>query len=622
MKVAVLPFNATEGTDPALGRQFASYAAETLRAATDADIQSISYLARTEENGVARQSYVNIADTLVEYDFLANLFKEASAEKVMDGLLDAKDDAYKLTVRFNSSEQPEPIEQFDRNFKAPELFGVLRELVEHLAKQADVELPPDLREKFQFGTESPEAYLLFLHGLDGLQYVQQTGGQVAADFDPQPSLDRLIQSYEKDPSFNAPYEGAIQLSRFCAQYRLGSFDLVEATLLKLADKSPNDFRPHFALGEVYQSVDNGIKAVDAYEKAIQFHQKQHQGELEGDARDERVAMLMRLGISQMSIGMPVNAERNFRKAAEMDGESGNALDYLANVLLQTDRAHEVSQLWKDRIAKFPQDAAAHAKYAGSLLQAGREKEAIDAFEHALETVEDNAFIKRFYAPVLAEKDELDRAMDFFEDCMDVAPNDIPLLLEYAQTLAKAEREFEIPKVLHDVLASNPDPNTRAQTLAWLIEIEQPKRAEAVEAAKTKFEAEDFEGTIRELKPLRNWLADYWKLWALLAAAYNRVEEYGEAEDAAQRLLSLFPACEPGYAEYFNALSAQGRMEEAYNVMRHAANNIPNSLGIVVNLAIAAKRAGHDDEAKMLVRQIREAVGPNEELEPILAEIES
>lgn len=604
-----------------MGRQFASYAAETLRAATDADIQSISYLARTEENGVARQSYVNIADTLVEYDFLANLFKEASAEKVMDGLLDARDDRFHLTVRFNSSESTEPIEQYDRDFKAPELFGVLREIVEHLAKQGDVELPDDLQKNFQFGTENAEAYLLFLHGLDGLQYVQQTGGQVSADFDPQPSLERLVEAFEKDRSFNAPYEAAIQLCRFCAQYRLGSIHLVEGTLQKLADMTPTNFRPHFAMGEVYQSVDNGIKAVDAYEKAIQNHQKLHET-LEGEATDERVAMLMRLGISQMSIGMPVNAERNFRKAAEMDSENGNALDYLANVLMQTDRAHEVSQLWKDRIQKFPQDAAAHAKYAGSLLQAGREKEAIDAFENALQTVEDNTFIKRFYAPVLAEKDELDRAMDFFEDCMDVAPNDIPLLLEYAQTLAKADREFEIPKVLQDVLASNPDANTRAQTLAWLIELEQPKRAEAVDAARVKFEAGDFEGTIRDLKPLRNWLADYWKLWALLSAAYNRVEEYGEAEDAAQRLLSLFPSCEPGYAELVNALSAQDRHEEAYNVMRYAANNIPNSLGVLINLALVAKRAGHADEARALARQIREGVGPNEELEPILADIES
>jgi Flp pilus assembly protein TadD len=231
-------------------------------------------------------------------------------------------------------------------------------------------------------------------------------------------------------------------------------------------------------------------------------------------------------------------------------------------------------------------------------------------------------IKRFYAPYLAEKGELDRAMDFYEDCLDVAPTDVPLLLEYANTLQKAGRDFEIPKILRDVLQTNPDPNTRAQTLAWLIELEQPKRVESVVSAEKKMGEGDFAGAVRDLKPLRNWLADYWKLWAMLSAAHNRLGEAEEAEQAAKKLLELFPGCEPGYGELVSALSAQDRNDEAYQIMRFAAMNMPGALGVHVNLALAAKRAGHADEARSLARQIREAVGPNEELEPVLAEIEA
>jgi hypothetical protein len=57
-------------------------------------------------------------------------------------------------------------------------------------------------------------------------------------------------------------------------------------------------------------------------------------------------------------------------------------------------------------------------------------------------------------------------------------------------------------------------------------------------------------------------------------------------------------------------------------MRFAAMNMPNALGVHINLALAAKRAGHTDEARTIARQIREAIGPNEELEPVLGEIES
>ena len=68
------------------------------------------------------------------------------------------------------------------------------------------------------------------------------------------------------------------------------------------------------------------------------------------------------------------------------------------------------------------------------------------------------------------------------------------------------------------------------------------------------------------------------------------------------------------------------MVEAYAAMRFAAANIPNSLPIAINLALAAKRIGREDEARGLAKQIREAVGQNDplsrELEPVLAEIEA
>ncbi|HWA82380.1 MAG TPA: hypothetical protein VG820_03030, partial [Fimbriimonadaceae bacterium] len=297
-------------------------------------------------------------------------------------------------------------------------------------------------------------------------------------------------------------------------------------------------------------------------------------------------------------------------------------DYLAMVLHQTGRAHEVPPIWKDIVAGDPQNGPAAGKLAVSLIQAGKNEEGERAFETALETVEDNTVIKRFYAPYLSEKGDVDRAMDFYEDCLDVAPTDVQLLLEYANTLKKAGRDFEIPKVLRDVLQANPDPNTRAQTLAWLIELEQPKRVESVEQAEKKMNEQDFAAAVRELKPLRNWLADYWKLWALLSAAHNRLGEAEEAEQAAKKLLELFPGCEPGYGELVTALGAQNKNDEAYHIMRFAAMNMPGALGIHINLALAAKRAGHADEAKSLARQIREAIGPNEELEPVLAEIES
>ncbi|MEZ5163012.1 MAG: hypothetical protein R2688_04540 [Fimbriimonadaceae bacterium] len=144
--------------------------------------------------------------------------------------------------------------------------------------------------------------------------------------------------------------------------------------------------------------------------------------------------------------MPVNAERNLRKAAELeDGEDSPSLELLSNVLGQTGRLHEVPELWHDVVRQNPQSGRAHARYAISLFQANRREDGIKAFEEALTTVEENAWVKRYYAPVLSEEGDVDRAMDFYEDCIDMAPADVPLLLEYARTLDKANRQLKFRK---------------------------------------------------------------------------------------------------------------------------------------------------------------------------------
>ena len=626
MKVAVLPFNAAQDTRPALGRQFANFACDTVRAASGADLHPVSYLARIDDEEGSRAAYVNVADTLVEYSFLQPLFEQAGAQKVMDGLFRQNgEDSFELTVRFHGPESDQPIVQHDLSFTKAELFPNLHRVVTVLAEQAEAELPENMRTSMDFGTENPEAFIKFIEGYDSLQYLQQSEGQVAREFSPEPAYESLLAAVELDPDFLGPYETLVQLCRGCAHFRIGSFEAAEASLQRLTQLVPDDFRSYFGLGEVYQAVGNFARVSDAYEKALQVHESAKQGDMSPEElsnwNQEHAAMHTRLGIAQMSMNMPVNAERNFRQAIELEGDEKPSMDYLADVLQRTNRGHEVPSLWRKELDKNPASAQLQTKYAVSLVNAGREDEGIQAFEKALETVEDNVFIKRYYAPLLAQKGEHDRAMDFYEDCIDLAPNDIQLLLEYAQTLQAAGRDFEIPKILKDVLASNPDPNTRAQTMAWLIEVEQPKRVEAVEHAQQKVDKGDFEGAVRDLKPLRNWLADYWKLWALLSHAHNRLGEHEEAKDAAERLINMFPGCEPAYGELMNALSATGQHEEAYNLMRFAAANVQGSLGIHINLALAAKRAGHEEEARGLAKQIREAIGPNPELEPVLAEIE-
>lgn len=610
MRVAVLPFNAAEGTKPALGRQFAAFAAEQLRAHAGADINVVSYLTQVQEaDGSVRAAFVNIADELLPFEQLKDLFEQAQVELVMDGMLRQDDDHFSLTVRFHTKDNPEPKSIETIEFDKAELFSVLHRLVKKLADESEVGLPEFLAgETMEFGTDDPNSFLKFLEGYDALNYIQQANGAVAYEFSPQGGVDALLEAVEADSDFEGPYQVLVQLCRACASFRIGTFEIIEQALTKLTELLPDEFPAYFALGEVYQQVGALDKAMQFYEKALQ-------------KEPNDPALYARLGIAQLQSGMPVNAERNFRKALELEGPDKPSADYLANVLQQTGRGHEIPGVWKSILDEDSTNAQAHAKYAMALIQNGKEAEGERAFENALETLEDNTLIKRYYAPYLVHKNDLDRAMDFYEDSLDVAPNDVQTLIEYAQTLEAADRAFEVPNVLKQVLASNPDPNLRAQVLARLIELEQPKRVESVENARQKMENGDFQGAIRDLKPMRNWLADYWKLWALLSSAYNRTEQFAEAEEAARRLLEMYPGCEPAYGELVQALSGQGRAEEAYETMRYAAMSNPGSLPIHLNLGLAAKRAGHEEEARQLARQIREAVGPNPDIEPVLSEME-
>lgn len=609
MTIAVLPFNAGPNTNPALARQFANFASEIVRPiATGHEIGVVDYMVRVDESANPRLARVNPSEQLNEPQMVMQIFEQAPAEFALDGLLVQTDGKFALDVRVFERGNEEPVQTESLSFGQADVFTGLRTVVQMLVQRLNLALPDTMAtDEGLFGTGKPEAFLKFLEGFDALQYIEKTQGNVVHEFSPEHALNMCLGAIDLDKDWEAPYLTLVQLGRVCASFQIGNPEGIERALKKAQEVEPDDWRATFALAELYQAIGNLTGASDAFERA---HTK----------APEEPAILSRLGLLQLQLGMPANAERNFRKAIELEGDDKPSMDFLANVLQQTGRAHEVPALWKSVIDAAPANAVAHAKYAASLVGAGNEAEGVAAFESGLATLEDPVVVKRFYAPFLAHKQDFDRAMDLYEDCIDVAPADIPLLIEYAQTLQAADRGFEVPAVLKNVLNANPDANTRAQVLAWQLELEQPKRVESVQQAQEKIDAEDFEGALKLLRPLRNWLADYWKMWLLYAAANNRAGEHREAEDACMRLVNLYPGCEPAWAELATALTAQQKLEEAYNAMRMAMTQVPGSLPTALNFALAAKRIGRGDEARALAKQIREAVSQNQEVAQQLAQV--
>ncbi|MBS1710948.1 MAG: tetratricopeptide repeat protein [Armatimonadetes bacterium] len=598
MQIAVLPFNAGPDTRPELARQFASFMVEIAAGKTQVEINAANYMAQVQEGGLPKVALINPAETLNEPDMIAQFKGQAGIDTLVDGLFVEKSGGGTITIRSWRENTEAPYETEEFSFLPGGLFEALRGAIQFLikatgSKEADLGSDADL-----FGTEDSEAFTKFLEGYDAVRFMEQSQGNMVSTWDPAPYMDKLLEAVEGDRDWEAPYMVLLQLCRHCGQMRVGDAHKVEATLKKLIELEPDDSRGLFAAAEFYEIVGNAQEAANFYEKSAQKD-------------PDEPAIIHRLARMQLAMGMPVNAERNLRKAIEMEGADKPSLDLLSDVLAQTGRVHEVPELWKEVIRNDPQNGKAHARYAMSLIANNRKEEAIRAFDEALETLDDNTFVKRYYAPVLAQDpDEIDRAMDFYEDCIDVAPTDHQLLWEYAQTLGRAGREFEVPETLRTILGSNPDPNLAANAQAWLLEIEEPKRVEAVKEASQKAEAGDYEGALRDLKPLKQWLGDYWKMWILIASAHNQLEQYEEAEAAARRTLEIFPAMEAGYVELNNALGGQGKHEEAFQIMQIAFHNMNSSLPVAISYAAAARNAGHDEESKRITGQIREAIIAN------------
>jgi predicted Zn-dependent protease len=280
-------------------------------------------------------------------------------------------------------------------------------------------------------------------------------------------------------------------------------------------------------------------------------------------------------------------------------------------------------MWKQVLDEHPKSPEAWGRYAVSLVLDKRPADAMKTFEEALEKTDGHVIIKRHFAPFLVNEGNADRAMDLYEDVLEVAPNEVAVLIEYAQTLETAGRMHEVPDVLKNLLGiENLDLDTKAQANARLFEIEQPKRIETIVKAQQKMEAEDFQGAIADIEPVSKWMPDYWKVWAMLSTLYNRVQRFTDAENAARRVLEIFPGAEPAYHELASSLVGQDRAEEAYNFLNQAIRARPGSAAIALSLAMAAKQTGRTEEAANLARQLREAAGPNNpEIEQLLSEIE-
>ncbi|MFN7171562.1 MAG: tetratricopeptide repeat protein [Fimbriimonadaceae bacterium] len=609
MRLAVLSFATSGDIAPAFGRQYARLISEFLRIYANADVQDLSLTGQTLQDGVPVLTFAPL-DAMVDIDNVLPVLHQSSTDLYVDGELKETDGALDLTYRVFKVSEKDPVLTETRRLTKEDLVPELKSLIDVVAKQANLTVDQaGVERSLQFTGRNGDEFMLFCEAMDAIAYLQQANGAVTKDFEVLPLLHKLLESLKANPSSDRAAALLSDLGRAAVAFGTADFREVQKIAQEAITIAPESATLQLFNAEVSVALGDAQTAMNSLEKAIAID-------------DQQSFFYQRLAQMQAQLGMPVNAERNLKKALELEGEDKPSLQGLSQVLSQSGRQHEFLQILRDYISEYPQNPSFRILEAQTLVSLERQAEALRAMEQSVKDLNDPLPAKRAFAPFLAQNDEVDLSLDYFEDVLDANPTDIESLFGYAQALQVAGREFEIPKVLRNVLNLTNDPNARAQANKWLLDLEQPQRVERVKDAEQKLNDGNPEGAIGDLKPLKSWLGDYWPLWVLLGTAQFQTGALEDSVESAKRAIDLFPTLEPAHNLLATALLESGNAEEAYQVARGFASRQPISPDMLLILAKAAKASGKDEEARQMASELKKIPGASEKVQQELAALES
>ncbi len=608
MNVLILPFNAAKNTNHVYARQFSQYFANVISEFSGYEFGYISYLKPQDENSPIQVQFNPIEELNLKED-IDKLGYEYKADVIIDGLLsEENNENFHFQIRFNRSNGTSDLLEYSATKDT--LFTSLIDILKGYCTQLGLGLPDELDNiKNFFNTESAEAFLQFIQGTDGISYLQRSQGNVDESFKIEDSFNHLAEACTLDNEFDVAYRAALKLVQDGIGFNVADPTVAENLCKKLVELRPNNAEGNIMLGRFYYLTGNPDKCLSAFEAAVECDK-------------DNPEVYIRLGEAQAFTGMINNAEKNFEKAFELEDNDKPSADYLAELYNASGRNHEVPGLWKKLVDLDNNNVRAHIKYGVALYRNDKKEDAVKVFENVIQNVENSNAAKKIYAKLLMEEKNFDKAMDLFEDYIDNEPTDADALISYAFTLQNAGREFEVPPVLQNILKLDIDADTRAHINAWNIEMLQPKRLESYTEALAKMESGNMEAALQLLRPLKNWLPDYWKVWALLTNCLISSKNFDEAEQTVYKLLEMYPGYVEGYANLTDIYIAKNKADEAFKILISQSSKFQDSIPFAITTVKAANASGRKDVAENLSKSLLEATNNNENIKKALDEVMS
>src|SRR6266545_4964447 len=182
-----------------------------------------------------------------------------------------------------------------------------------------------------------------------------------------------------------------------------------------------------------------------------------------------------LGEIALAENDPVEAEKSFRRALELNPQATRARTGLAEILLGGGKYAEAIAEVKAAIEAGDDRAAVYAMLGEAQSLGGSYEEALASLSEALKREPKNAIALRRRAEVYLARNDLKAAIEDLRASVEIEPN-VPSRLRLAGALAAAKRYDEAVSLYRQILQDEPSNNEARTDLAALYLPAQPEKA--------------------------------------------------------------------------------------------------------------------------------------------------
>ena len=322
---------------------------------------------------------------------------------------------------------------------------------------------------------------------------------------------------------------------------MGKYDDAIQCFNTVIFENPNDVLAYNHLGSIYAEQGNYEKAVESYQKGLKIDQN-------------HPILHLNQAKSYEKLGNVEQAESEYEAALRSKPGWLEAIDGLADLLLNKKKSSDAADLIIQAIRLNPQNASLHSKMGMAHSMQYDFNAAETDYNNALKLEPNNTEVLSALANVYEETGKNDKALSTMQQYEKLSPEDDDMLRQYAHVLMTAEKLDVASRKIKQLWNNNPD-DVRTLNLLGQYYI-------------CRGEDEKAEGCFSRINAIDSDYKDYYKEGA---KRYNQIGKYDKAESHIKKYLES--NAEDSYAKTILASSyeKQNKYEEALETYKQLAS---------------------------------------------------